>query len=191
MKLVINRLIQGTIVIALVVGASACNSTDTSDKSKDSVSTASPAMPPADSAVTVKATMKKKKGHTSVSGFIADSTKMAKDAHGVYNRADKMPEFPGGQSALANYINKNVTYPQSAVDSGKNGTIHISFIVDEQGKVLHPRIDNGTLLGDGLTDETMTAFNKMPLWTPGMVNGKKVKTRLVLPVTFELVDADQ
>ena len=182
---------QATVVIALAVGASACNnSTDSSDKSKDSVSTVNPAIPAADSATMVK-TMKKKKGQTSVSGFVADSTKMAKDAHGVYNRVDKMPEFPGGQSALANYINKNVTYPQSAVDSGKNGTIHISFIVDEQGKVLHPRIENGTQLGDGLTDETMTAFNKMPLWTPGMVNGKKVKTKLVLPVTFELVDADQ
>lgn len=190
MKLVINRFMQGTIVIALVLGTFACNSTDNTDKAKDSVSTAPATMPLADSATTVKA-MKKKKGQASVSGIIADSAKMTKDVHGVYNRADQMPEFPGGQAALANFINKNVTYPQSAVDSGRTGTIHISFIVDEQGKVLHPQISNGTQLGDGLTDETLTAFNKMPLWTPGMVNGKKVKTRLVLPVTFELVDADQ
>jgi hypothetical protein len=190
MKFSINRFMQGSLVIALVLCASACNSTDSSDKAKDSVGMASAAMQLTDSTATVKA-KKKKKGLTSVSGIMADSAKMVKDVHGVYNRADIMPEFPGGQTALANYINKNLAYPQSAVDNGTNGTLRVSFIVDEHGKVLNPQVANGTQLGDGLTDETLTVFNHMPLWTPGMVHGKKVKTRMLLPVTFELADADQ
>lgn len=179
----------GFIVIALVSGAGACNGTDSSDKTSDSVRTVSATVKPTDSA-TVMAAKKKKKGQTTVSGLVADSAKMVKDVHGVYNRAEKAPEYPGGQTALANYINKNLAYPQSAVDNGTSGTVQVTFIVDEHGKVLNPQVTSGKQLGYGLADETLTAFNKMPSWTPGTVHGKKVKTRMILPVTFELADAD-
>ena len=82
-------------------------------------------------------------------------------------------------------------YPQSAIDDGTSGTVHVVFIVDEHGKVVDPGVTDASKLGDGLVDQTLTAFNKMPLWTPGTVHGKKVKTRLELPVTFKLEDADQ
>jgi protein TonB len=189
MKVTIGRFMCGCIVIALVSGASACNGTNSSEKANDSLSTASAAATVADSATSAKA-KKKKKGQTMVSGLFADSAKMVRDLHGIYNRSEKAPEFPGGQTALATYINKNIAYPQSAVDNGTSGTVRVTFIVDEHGKVLNPQVTNGTQLGNGLAEETLTAFNKMPLWTPGMVHGKKVKTRLELPVTFELVDAE-
>lgn len=179
----------GIIVTALVAGASACNGTDSSNKTNDSLTAASAVVTPSDSATVAKA-KKKKKGLTSVSGFMPDSAKMARDKHGVYNRAEKAPAYPGGQTALASYINKNLAYPQSAIDNGTSGTVQVSFIVDEHGKALNPQVINGTQLGDGLADETLIAFNNMPLWTPGTVHGKKVKTRMVLPVTFELTDAD-
>ena len=189
MKVTISRFMYGFIAIALVSGSAACNDTASSDKTNDSLTTAAAVVKPVDSATVAKA-KKKKKGQTSVSGFVADNAKMEKDNHGVYNRADKAPEFPGGQSALANFINKNLTYPQSAVDNGTSGTVQVTFIVDEHGKVLNPQVTSGNQLGDGLANETLIAFNKMPSWTPGTVHGKKVKTRMVLPVTFELADVD-
>jgi len=189
MKVSINRFMCAGMVIALGLGATACNSTDSSDKTNDSVTVASTVVKPTDSATNAQA-KKKKKGLTSVSGLIADSAKMVKDKNGVYNRAEKAPEFPGGQMALANYINKNLVYPQSAVDNNTSGTVRVAFIVDEHGKVMNPQVIGGSQLGDGLPDATLTAFNKMPLWTPGMVHGKKVKTSMVLPVTFELADAE-
>jgi periplasmic protein TonB len=190
MKVTISRLVGVFIVIAGLAGSAACNGSDSSDKKNDSLNAAPDSAKVADSTTSAKA-KKKKKGQTSVSGFMTDSAKMAKDIHGVYNRTDITPEFPGGQSALAAYINKNIVYPQSAVDNGTNGTVRVVFIVDEHGKVLHPQLTDSSQLGGELAQETLTAFNKMPLWTPGMVNGKKVKTRLVLPVSFELADADQ
>jgi periplasmic protein TonB len=189
MKITIDRLMHGSIVIALALGMTACTGTDSSDKVNDSLTTASGSAKATDSA-TVKA-KKKKKGQTSIAGPMADSAKMVKDVHGIYNRAEKAPEFPGGQAALANYINKNLMYPQSAVDDGTSGTVYVVFIVDEHGKVVDPKVTDASKLGDGLVDQTLTAFNKMPLWTPGTVHGKKVKTRLELPVTFKLEDSDQ
>ena len=184
-----NRLMYGSIVFAIVAGASACNDTAGTDKTNDSLNTASVIAKPSDSAAVAQAA-RKKKGKASVSDLIADNAKMAKDAHGVYNRVEKEPEFPGGQNALANYINNNIAYPQSAVDNGTSGTVQVAFVVDEHGKVHNPQVINGTQLKDGLADEALTAFNKMPSWTPGTVHGKKVKTRMVLPVKFELEDAD-
>ena len=189
MKVLFSRLINASIVVALVSGFTACNDTESSDKKNDSVAKASETVMPSDSA-TVANAARKKKGKTSVSDLVSDNAKMARDAHGVYNRVEKEPEFPGGQNALANYINNNIAYPQSAVDNGTSGTVQVAFIVDEHGKVQHPQVINGTQLQDGLADEALTAFEKMPSWTPGTVHGKKVKTRMVLPVKFELEDAE-
>ena len=186
-----SRLMHGSIIASMIFGMMACNGTDSSEKTaNDSAAIAASAAKTADSVAGVKAA-KKKKGKLSIAMARADSAKMVKDAHGVYNRADKEPEFPGGESALSTYINKNLTYPQTAIDNGTSGTVHVSFVVDEHGKVMDPQAMDGQNLGNELVNQTLTVFRNMPMWTPGMVHGKKVKTRLQVPVTFELADADQ
>jgi len=182
---------HGSMMMAIIFGMMACNGTDSSDKkANDSSITTAPVVSAADSAATVKA-KKKKKGQMSITLPMRDSAKMVKDVHGIYNRAEKAPEFPGGQSALSTYINSHLTYPQSAIDNGTSGTVHVSFVVDEHGKVIDPQALDGKNLGDDMVNQTLKVFSNMPAWTPGMVHGKKVKTRLEVPVTFELADADQ
>jgi len=182
---------HGSVIMSIVFGMMACNGTDSSDKTAtDSATIAASAAKTADSVASVKSA-KKKKGKLSIAMARGDSAKMVKDAEGVYNRADKEPEFPGGEAALSTYINKNVTYPQTAIDNGTSGTVHVSFVVDEHGKVIHPQAMDGQNLGNDLVNQTLKVFSDMPMWTPGTVHGKKVKTRLQVPVTFELADADQ
>lgn len=182
---------HGSLIMSIIFGMMACNGSDSSEKTaNDSSTTTTSAAKSADTATQVKAT-KKKKGQMSVSLPRGDSAKMAKDIHGVYNRAEKAPEFPGGETALSTYINKNLTYPQAAIDNGTSGTIHVTFVVDEHGKVINPQAMDGKNLGDDLVNQTLKVFNNMPMWTPGTVHGKKVKTRLEVPVTFQLADADQ
>jgi len=186
-----SRFLQGSVIMALIFGMMACNGADSSDKTaSNSTTDTMSAAKTADSAAALQA-KKKKKGKLSIAMAKADSAKMVKDAHGVYNRADKEPEFPGGEGALSSYINKNLPYPQSAIDNGTTGTVHVSFVVDEHGKVVDPQAMDGKNLGDDLVNQTLAVFKNMPMWTPGMVHGKKVKTRLEVPVTFELADADQ
>ena len=157
----------------------ACQGSDSSTKTtKDTVTSATD---------TVK--VAKKKGKTSATYTATKNGKIHKDAQGIYSRAEVAPEFPGGQAALSNYINNNLNYTQTAIDNGVNGTIHITFVVDEQGKVLNPQVIDGKNLSNELDEETVKMFNNMPLWKPGLVKGKKVKTRLELPVTFQLEEA--
>ena len=186
-----SRLMHGSVIMSIIIGMMACNGTDSSDKTaNDSLTTTATAAKATDSATRVKAT-KKKKVQMSVAMPMGDSAKMVKDVHGVYNRAEKAPEFPGGEAALSTYINKNLTYPQVAIDNGTSGTVHVTFVVDEHGKVINPQAIDGKNLGDDIVNQTLKVFSNMPMWTPGMVHNKKVKTRLEVPVTFQLADVDQ
>ena len=186
-----SRLMHGSVIMSIIFGMMACNGSDSSDKTaNDSLTTTATAAKATDSATRVKAT-KKKKGQMSVAMPMSDSAKIVKDVHGVYNRAEKAPEFPGGDAALSTYINKNLTYPQAAIDNGTSGTVRVTFVVDEHGKVINPQAIDGKNLGDDIVNQTLKVFSNMPMWTPGMVHNKKVKARLEVPVTFQLADADQ
>jgi len=111
--------------------------------------------------------------------------KMDMDKEGVYTNVEVTPEYPGGQRALENFFSYNVEYPQQAADNGTEGVVNVSFVVDENGKVSAPKII-GKRVGDGLEDEALRVVNKMRTWTPGKVKGQNVKTRLTLPVRFQL-----
>ena len=111
--------------------------------------------------------------------------KMDMDNEGNYTNVEVTPAYPGGQKALENFFNYNIEYPQQAADNGTEGVINVSFVVDENGKISSPKI-LGKRVGDGLEDEALRVVNKMPSWTPGKVKGKNVKTRLTLPVKFQL-----
>ena len=180
MKQIFWRLFRFCVLGGIVLNMVACNSTDSTTSKNASDSVASPK----DSVKVVK-----KKGKTSVTYTTANHVKIVKDAHGIYNQAETAPVFPGGQEGLSDYINKNLTYPQTAIDNGITGTIHISFVVDEHGKVLNPQVMDSKNLSNDLNEETLKMFNNMPLWKPGLVKGKNVKTRLELPVSFQLDDA--
>ncbi len=162
----------------IMVGLTSCGGNESSDKARTDTAATAP--------VAVKTV--KKKGKTSVTYAAATTGKIMKDAHGVYDHVDVDPEFPGGKDALSNYINNHLTYPESAIDSNITGTIHVSFVVDETGKVLNPQVMDNKTLNQGLDDETLKMFSNMPAWKPGTVKGKNVKTRMELPVTFQLDD---
>jgi TonB family protein len=133
-----------------------------------------------------KGSVAKKKGRMTIkmpSG--SNREKMMKDKDGVYNWAEAAPEFPGGQNALDNYVNNNIDYPEKAVDDNTAGTVRVSFVVDEHGKVTRAHII-GNKLGNGLDEQALKVVSNMPAWKPGKVNGKNVKTRLELPIAFQV-----
>ena len=110
---------------------------------------------------------------------------MTVDKQGYYSNVEIWPSYPGGQKALENFFIKNIDYPQQATENATEGTVTISFLVDEGGKVSKPAI-TGKKIGDGVEEEAMRVFNKMPLWMPGKIKGKNVKTHFTLPIRFQL-----
>jgi len=140
----------------------------------------------ATAATSATGTKKASKGRASVKIAEPDSKeKIEMDKEGVYNRAEIMPAFPGGQSSLEKYIEDNIQYPQEALDNGIEGRVLVSFDVDENGKLYRPMIASPKI-GYGLEEEALKVVKEMPQWTPGRIKGKNVKTKFTLPIDYQL-----
>lgn len=128
----------------------------------------------------------KKIGKVSIKPASVDkSTAMKTDNSGYYNYTETAPAFPGGQTALENYINNNLDYPQQAIDNSTEGTVYVMFTIDENGKVGNAKT-TGQSIGDGLEEEAIKVVNRMSNWTPGSIKGKKVKAWYTLPITYKI-----
>jgi periplasmic protein TonB len=127
-----------------------------------------------------------KKRKTSVMMPEGNAGTIEKDKEGVYSQAEVMPQFPGGKDALSSYVNDHLEYSQTALDQSTTGTVKVSFVVDENGKVMNAHLIGNSKIGNGLDEEALRVVSKMPTWKPGKVKGKNVKTRLELPINFQL-----
>ena len=93
---------------------------------------------------------------------------------------DQMPEYPGGNEALQEYISLNLKYPALKEVSGK---VFVSFVVDKKGKVTDVRVKNE--VDPALSKEAIRLVKAMPLWTPGKLEGKAVNVQMNLPIYFK------
>lgn len=102
----------------------------------------------------------------------------------IFTYVQQMPEFPGGSAALQQFIAKHIVYPEDALDAEKEAKVIIKFIITETGA-----IENVTSMkpaGYGFDEEAIRVVQSMPLWKPGMQNGKPVNVYFQLPITFRL-----
>ncbi len=126
-----------------------------------------------------------RKGRIILAALRNNTDKIELDKEGIYNRAEIMPSYPGGEEALRRFIEGQINYPDNAIDNNVEGTVRVYFAVDEQGKISSPTVVS-TKLGYGLEQEAIRVVNQMPKWTPGQVKGKTVKTRFTLPITYKI-----
>ena len=106
--------------------------------------------------------------------------------NGVFNLVERMPEFPGGQEAMVEYLSKNIKYPEAAVSAGIQGAVYVSFTVDADGAIRDAEVMRG--IGGGCDEEALRVVNSMPLWEPGMQRGEAVKVKYRMPIRFRLRD---
>ena len=102
----------------------------------------------------------------------------------VYNVVEVDPEFPGGIEALYKYLAENITYPQQAKDSGIQGRVYVTFVVEKDGSITGAEVLRG--IGGGCDEEALRVVNAMPKWTPGKQLGEPVRVQFNLPVVFKL-----
>lgn len=102
----------------------------------------------------------------------------------VFAVVEKMPEYPGGQTALLKFIAQTVQYPKEAQEKGLQGRVTVSFIINKDGSISNEEVITG--LDPLLDQEALRVIGLMPKWTPGMQRGQAVKTKYTVPVTFRL-----
>ena len=102
----------------------------------------------------------------------------------VFSYVDQMPIFPGGESALMNYIASNLKYPSAAQDQGIQGLVMLRFVVTGTGEVGEVQVLKS--LGPSCDREAIRVVKSLPRFTPGRQQGKPVNVWFQLPVRFEL-----
>ena len=102
----------------------------------------------------------------------------------VFAMVEKMPEFPGGQNGIINYLQKTMQYPKDAQEKGLQGRVICSFIIEKDGSITNAEVMQG--IEPSLDQEALRVVNAMPKWSPGMQRGKAVRVKYTVPLTFTL-----
>lgn len=97
---------------------------------------------------------------------------------------DKFPEFIGGNEALANFIYKNMKYPEDARQNRISGRVFVNFVVEKDGTVNEVTVSKG--VHQSLDAEALRIVKSLPRFTPGMRDGRNDRYNMILPVTFSL-----
>lgn len=96
-----------------------------------------------------------------------------------------VPEFPGGQKALFEYLSNNVHYPEQAVRDSIEGRVICQFLVHADGSITdievvrsggHPLLD----------EEAVRVISEMPKWVWKHDPGDSAPMKYTLPISFKL-----
>ena len=106
------------------------------------------------------------------------------DNDSIYQTVDEMPEFPGGEKALMDYVSNNVKYPQKAKDKNIAGRVFVGFVVEKDGSVSNVKVLRA--IGGGCDEEAVRVIKGMPKWKPGKQKGEFVRVSYQIPIMFKL-----
>jgi TonB family protein len=132
--------------------------------------------------------------------FFVTGVLLAQSDQGSLTEVEQMPYFPGcghlkndsedkrncSNQAIVNYIANDLKYPSSAKTAGIQGTVYVSFDVNENGYV--SRVSLLKNINEACGKEAIRVIQNMPRWEPAMNNGKPIKVELNIPIHFYLKD---
>ena len=120
----------------------------------------------------------------------------------IFTQVEIMPCFPGCETIpvnsqtrrqcsdreLVQFISRHLVYPEEAQAKNTEGTVYVSFVVDETGEVQNPALLMD--IGDNCGEAALDVIAAMPRWEPGSHLGQKVKVRFNMPIQFSLKNAE-
>lgn len=104
------------------------------------------------------------------------------DSSKIFGAAEEMPSFPGGEKALMQYIKDNTYYPEEMCEGAAQGRVMVGFVINEDGSISDIKVLRS--LTPECDEVAVKIVKGMPKWNPGKQNGKAVKTKYTVPVSF-------
>lgn len=95
-----------------------------------------------------------------------------------------MPRFKGGEKAMYSWLNEHIVYPQIAKESGIQGNVIVTFVVEKDGSITDVQILRD--IGGGCGEEAVRVVKAMPKWNEGRQNNIPVRVQFNLPIKFAL-----
>jgi protein TonB len=112
----------------------------------------------------------------------------AQEEAGKTDPIEQAPEFPGGMTAMYEYLAENMHYPLEARAKGIEGKVYVQFVISKTGDIEDVEIIKG--VHDLIDKQAFIVVRDMPDWTPGKHEGKPVRVRYTIPINFTLSKQD-
>ena len=106
------------------------------------------------------------------------------NVYGVFEALELQPTFPGGMDKFYKYLSKAIRYPSMAQEQGVQGKVFLSFIIEKNGTLTDIKVVK--TLGAGTDEEAVRVLKGSPKWMPGIQNGKEVRVKYNIPISFSL-----
>lgn len=116
-----------------------------------------------------------------------------------FNNVDQIPLFSACESAkkkdrldcfndeMIKHIQQHFKYPSNAVINKIQGDVWVRFIIDQNGHVSNIKT-LGPKDGKILDQEAIRVVSKLPRFSPGIKEGKKIPVKYGFPISFSLED---
>lgn len=105
---------------------------------------------------------------------------ISKTPETVYIQAEPVD----GYQTLYEYFDRELIYPEPAIQDSIQGVLTVSFLINKEGKP--EKIKTSGTLGKAFEREAIRLVEGMPLWKPATLNSNPVSSQLSLPLTFQL-----
>ena len=113
--------------------------------------------------------------NTNTIGFNTDEVSDFPDVEAAFN---------GGYEAWKNFLLDELDYPEFSIEYNEQGTVYLSFVIELDGSVGEVKVLRG--VSRLLDQEAVRVIKKSPKWSPGIVDGRPVRTRINVPINFVL-----
>lgn len=108
------------------------------------------------------------------------------EAEEVFVIVEQKPTPKGGMAAFYEYVGKEFEYPRQARELNIEGKVFVQFVIEKDGSISGTQVVRG--IGAGCDEEAIRVVKNSPKWMPGKQRGKPVRVRMVLPITFKLMN---
>ena len=97
---------------------------------------------------------------------------------------EDLPQFPGGAAEFMKWLTKNLKYPASAQKRNVKGKVVAQFIVNTDGTISDLELTER--LETTCDQEVLRVLKMMPKWQAGMMNAKPCRTKVCIPIVFNM-----
>ena len=111
----------------------------------------------------------------------------------ILDLIDEVPVFPGCedskdkracfQKMMTKHVNRNIRYPDVAIDLNIQGRVSTQFIIGKDGTIENVKMRGSHKV---LEKEAARIIAKIPKMTPGKQKGKNAKVVFSLPINFKM-----
>ena len=98
--------------------------------------------------------------------------------------AEQLPQYPGGAVEFMKWLTATLKYPDQALKNKIEGRVMVSFIVEKDGSLTSIKIEKS--VNKLLDNEALRVMRLMPKWTAGTEKGKPCRSKVAIPIVFEI-----